>query len=190
MNEPRRESVFTYAAPALKFGSGASAEVGHDLAAFGARRVLLVTDAGVAATGHPDRIADQCRARGLEVVVYADARVEPTDESMDAAIAFAKDAQSQGSPFDAVLAVGGGSSIDTAKAVNLLITNPGELMDYVNAPVGRSAGWLMPVFTCSDSTSSTQIVVLSAPVPVVVGTATSGSSALSGARALPTGALM
>ena len=120
------ETVFTYAAPALKFGVGASAEVGHDLAALGARRVLLVTDPGVAATGHPDRIAEQCRGRGLEVVVYDAARVEPTDESLEAAIAFARDS----GPFDAVLAVGGGSSIDTAKAVNLLITNPGELMDY------------------------------------------------------------
>ena len=46
------ETVFTYAAPALKFG-WASAEIGHDLAALGARRVLLVTDPGVAATGHP-----------------------------------------------------------------------------------------------------------------------------------------
>ena len=58
------------------------------------------------------------------------------------------------------------------------------------ASVGRSAGWLIPVFTCSDSTSSTQIVVLSEPVPVVVGTATSGSSGWVGACALPTGALM
>ena len=55
---------------------------------------------------------------------------------------------------------------------------------------GRSAGWLMPVFTLSASTSITQIVVLSLPVPVVVGTATSGSSGCCGARALPTGALM
>ena len=53
------ETVFTYAAPALKFGAGASAEVGHDLAGYGARRVLLVTDPGVAATGHPARIAEQ-----------------------------------------------------------------------------------------------------------------------------------
>ena len=52
------ETVFTYAAPALKFGSGASAELGHDLAALGARRILLVTDPGVAATGHPERIAE------------------------------------------------------------------------------------------------------------------------------------
>ena len=58
------------------------------------------------------------------------------------------------------------------------------------ASVGRSRAWLIPVFTFWASTSSTQIVVDSAPVPVVVGTATSGLSACRGARPLPTGALM
>ena len=58
------------------------------------------------------------------------------------------------------------------------------------ARVGRSRAWLIPVFTFWASTSSTQIVVDSAPVPVVVGTATSGNSGFSGLRALPTGALM
>ncbi len=53
------ETVFTYGAPALKFGPGASAEIGYDLLQAGARRVLLVTDPGVAATGHPARIAEQ-----------------------------------------------------------------------------------------------------------------------------------
>ena len=57
------------------------------------------------------------------------------------------------------------------------------------ARVGRSRAWLMPDFTFSDSTSSTQIVVLSAPVPVVVGTATSGFSGTVGARPAPTGTL-
>ena len=135
------ETVFTYGAPALKFGAGASAEVGHDLASYGARRVLLVTDAGVAATGHPARIAEQVTARGLEVVVFDRARVEPTDESLVEAVEFARDA----GPFDAVLAVGGGSSIDTAKAVALLLTNPGELMDYVNAPVGKARAPVNPL---------------------------------------------
>ena len=58
------------------------------------------------------------------------------------------------------------------------------------ASMGRSRTWLMPVFTLSESTSITQIVVLSAPVPVVVGTATSGSSGLTGALPPPTGLLM
>src|SRR3954452_21010910 len=137
MTGPPSETVFTYAAPALKFGPGASAEVGHDLASYGARRVLLVTDAGVMATGHPTRIAEQIWQHGIETVVFDRARVEPTDESLDEAVAFARDAESTGGGSDAVAAVGGGSSIDTAKAVNLLRTNPGELMDYINAPVGK-----------------------------------------------------
>ena len=57
----------------------------------------------------------------------------------------------------------------------------------ITARVGRSRAWLIPVFTFSESTSSTQIVVLSEPVPVVVGTATSGLSGLTGACPLPTG---
>ncbi|MGZ4464701.1 MAG: hydroxyacid-oxoacid transhydrogenase [Nocardioides sp.] len=157
------ETVFTYAAPALKFGVGASGEVGHDLASYGARRVLLVTDAGVAATGHPARIAEQVEARGITVVTFDRARVEPTDDSMREAIDFAR---AEG-PFDAVLAVGGGSSIDTAKAVNLLTTNPGELMDYVNAPVGKALAPTQPLLplvaiptTTGTGSESTTICVL------------------------------
>ncbi|GAA2010650.1 hydroxyacid-oxoacid transhydrogenase [Nocardioides kribbensis] len=157
------ETIFTYAAPALKFGSGSSAEVGHDLAGFGARRVILVTDPGLAATGHPQRIAEQVRASGIEVVVFDQAHVEPTDESLQLAIDFARDA----GPFDAVVAVGGGSSIDTAKAVNLLTTNPGELMDYINAPVGKAlapVNRLLPLVavptTTGTGSESTTICVL------------------------------
>ena len=120
----------------MKFGSGASSEIGFDLASYDARRVLVVTDAGVAATGHPARIAAEVAACGIDVVVFDAVHVEPTDESLAAAVEFAR---SEG-PFDAFVAVGGGSSIDTAKAVNLLATNPGELTDYLNAPVGRGAG--------------------------------------------------
>ncbi len=157
------ETVFTYAAPALKFGPGASAEIGHDLRAYAARRVLLVTDPGVAATGHPERIAEQVRATGIEVVVFDRARVEPTDASLEEAVGFGRDA----GPFDAIVAVGGGSSIDTAKAVNLLTTNPGELMDYVNAPVGKAQApteRLLPLVAVPTTTGtgaeSTTICVL------------------------------
>lgn len=126
------ESVFTYGAPALKFGEGASDELGYDLAQLGARRALVITDAGVAATGVPERIAEQMRKFGVEAAVFDGVHVEPTDASMQAAIDWAR----TNGPWDAFVAVGGGSSIDTAKAVNLLLTNPGELLDYVNAPVG------------------------------------------------------
>lgn len=105
------ESVFTYGAPALKFGSGASAEIGFDLGQYGVRRVLVLTDAGVAATGAPARIAEQIAGFGMHAEVYDGVHVEPTDESLLAAIGHAR----ASGPWDAFVAVGGGSSIDTAK---------------------------------------------------------------------------
>jgi alcohol dehydrogenase class IV len=68
----------------------------------------------------------------IEAHVYDGVHVEPTDASLQQAI----DHATEHGPWDAYVAVGGGSSIDTAKAVNLLTTNPGELMDYINKPVG------------------------------------------------------
>jgi alcohol dehydrogenase class IV len=129
----RPESVFTYGAPQLKFGNGASDEIGYDLSRYGVRRVLVITDAGVAATGIPARVADQMAQFDVEAHVFDGVHVEPTDVSLMAAI---ESARSSG-PWDAYVAVGGGSTIDTAKAVNLLTTNPGELMDYINVPVGQ-----------------------------------------------------
>ncbi|MDN3351547.1 hydroxyacid-oxoacid transhydrogenase [Actinomadura sp. DC4] len=126
------ESVFTYGAPLLKFGAGASAEIGYDLSQYGVRRVLVVTDPGVAATGSPERVAEQMKTYGIEAQVFDGVRIEPTDEGMRAAIAYARES----GPWDAFVAVGGGSSIDTAKAINLLTTNDGELVDYLNPPIG------------------------------------------------------
>ena len=157
------ETVFTYGAPSLKFGPGASTELPHDLAALGAGRVLLVTDAGVMATGHPARIAERLTAAGLEVTTYDGTRVEPTDASLTAAADFARGS----GPFDVVLAVGGGSSIDTAKAVSLLVSNPGEVIDYVNLPVGGGRAPVQPLVplvavptTTGTGSESTTVCVL------------------------------
>jgi alcohol dehydrogenase class IV len=129
------ETVFTYGAPALKFGNGAADEIGYDLARLGARRVMVVTDAGIAVTGLPHRVADQMAVFDIAAQVFSGVHVEPTDASIRAAIEWAR----AHGPWDAFVAVGGGSSIDTAKAVNLMLTNPGDLLDYVNAPVGGGA---------------------------------------------------
>jgi alcohol dehydrogenase class IV len=157
------ESVFTYGAPALKFGLGASEEIGHDLQQYGARRILVLTDPGVAATGHPQRIADRVSALGTEAVVFDRVHVEPTDASIEEAVAFGR----EHGPWDAFVAVGGGSAIDTAKAVNLLTTNPGELMDYVNPPVGGGRAPVHPLAplvavptTTGTGSESTTICVL------------------------------
>ena len=157
------ESVFTYGAPQLKFGSGACDEIGFDLDALGARRVLVVTDPGVATTGHPQRVADSMASFGIEAQVYDGAHVEPTDVSLTAAVEAAR----ASGPWDAYVAVGGGSAIDTAKAINLLTTNPGELLDYVNVPVGGGQAPSQPLkplvavpTTTGTGSESTTICVL------------------------------
>jgi hydroxyacid-oxoacid transhydrogenase len=157
------ETVFTYGAPLLKFGAGAADEIGYDLSQYGARRVLVVTDPGVAATGAPARIAGQMGRFGIEAHVYDGVHVEPTDASLQAAI----DHAAEHGPWDAYVAVGGGSSIDTAKAVDLLATNPGELLDYVNRPVGEGRAPSRPLdplvavpTTTGTGAESTTICVL------------------------------
>src|SRR4051794_13793029 len=104
------ETIFTWGAPPLKFGWGASDEIGFDLGQYGARRVLILTDQGLAATEIPHRIADMLRRYDIEAEMFDGVHVEPTDESMESAIAYATE---QG-PWDHFVAVGGGSSIDTA----------------------------------------------------------------------------
>lgn len=126
------ETVFTWGAPAVKFGTGALDEIGYDVAQLGARRVLVLTDPGVAATGAPKRVVDSLAEHGVESVVFDAVHVEPTDESMNEAVSFAR---SHG-PFDGFVPVGGGSTIDTGKVVNLLTTHGGTLLDYINQPVG------------------------------------------------------
>jgi hydroxyacid-oxoacid transhydrogenase len=130
--EPAEESVFTWGAPPLKFGPGAVDEIGFDMAQHRARRVLILTDPRISELGVPARVADSLARYGISSEVFDGCHVEPTDDSMDKAAGYARE---QG-PWDGFVAVGGGSSIDTAKAVNLLTTDDGSLMDYVNKPIG------------------------------------------------------
>ena len=176
------ESVFTYGAPALKFGDGASDEIGYDLAQLGARRALVVTDIGIAATGIAQRVADQMAAFDVEAAIYDGVHVEPTDASMQAAIDWAR----AHGPWDAFVAVGGGSSIDTAKAVNLLLTNPGELLDYVNAPVGGGRAPTQPLHPLVAVPTTTGTGAESTTVCVLDVLAQRVKSGISHARLRPT----
>jgi hydroxyacid-oxoacid transhydrogenase len=131
MVEISNETVFTWGAPPIKFGIGATEELGADLRQLALERVLIVTDPGVAATGLPERVRRLLAEAGVKAEVYDQTHVEPTDESLRAAAELAR-----GGEWDGFLAVGGGSCIDTAKAVNLLTVDGGEVMEYVNPPVG------------------------------------------------------
>lgn len=152
------ESVFTYTAPSLVFGRGAIQDIAFHLR--DARKVLIVTDPGVAATGAAQRVID---VLPCQVVVWDDTHIEPTDESLRRIADYVR----RGGRWDAFIAIGGGSSIDTAKAANLMFTNPGDLLAYVNAPIGGGQAPEQPLkpliavpTTTGTGSESTTICVL------------------------------
>jgi len=126
------ETIFTMDTSSIKYGPGATREVGEELRRLGARRVLVVTDPTVARLAPVATTLGAIRAAGIEAELFDRTRVEPTDVSFGEAIAVATEGR-----FNAYVAVGGGSSIDTAKAANLYATYPAPLLTYVNAPIGR-----------------------------------------------------
>jgi hydroxyacid-oxoacid transhydrogenase len=128
---PIADMIFTMDTSSVKFGPGATREVGDDMADLGARRVMVVTDPHLTGSQPVAVAVESLRAAGIDAVLYDRARVEPTDRSFEDAISFATAGR-----FDGYVAVGGGSVIDTAKAANLYATYPAPLLTYVNAPIG------------------------------------------------------
>lgn len=128
-----RETAFNLDSSSIRFGPGVTRELGADMVASGARRVMLLTDARLA---HGEAVAvalASLRAAGIDAVLFDEVRVEPDDASFQAAIAFARDGG-----FEGFVAVGGGSVMDTAKAANLYVCWPQEnFLAYVNPPIGR-----------------------------------------------------
>src|SRR5690349_3024148 len=126
------ETVFTMDTSSIKVGRGATREVGFDLVNLGVKRVMVVTDPNLADSESVHVVLEAIRAQGVDATLYAQTRVEPTDQSFKDAIAFA-----QKGNFDGYVAVGGGSVMDTAKAANLYATYPADFFDYVNPPIGK-----------------------------------------------------
>jgi hydroxyacid-oxoacid transhydrogenase len=125
------ETVFTWGAPPLVFGRGAFEETGHHATSLGLRHVAIVSDPGLAGLGLTDRAGGLLRDAGITSTAFTDVHIEPTDESLATAGAWAREARADG-----YLAIGGGSVIDTAKAMNLLASNDGQLAEYLNPPIG------------------------------------------------------
>jgi hydroxyacid-oxoacid transhydrogenase len=98
----------------------------------GATRVLVVTDPNLSNSEPVKITVDALKAAGIDAVLFDKVRIEPTDQSFKEAIAFAVDGD-----FDGYVAVGGDSTMDTAKAANLYATHPADFLDYVNPPIGK-----------------------------------------------------
>lgn len=109
----------------MLFGWGSVEQVGEYVAEFDAERALVVTDSGVEAAGVLDPLLASIDDAGKEYEVWAGVEPDPTDEVVHEAAAAYDEADA-----DLVLGVGGGSSIDTAKAAAILATNDGDILDY------------------------------------------------------------
>lgn len=122
----------------LVFGPGTVSRAGEIAVSLGGTRVLLVTDRGLVTAGHAGRVESALRAAGLAVTVYDAVRENPTTEDVDRCLALARE-----SGADLLVGLGGGSSLDTAKGANFLLTNGGRMQDYWG--VGRAARPMLPL---------------------------------------------
>jgi hydroxyacid-oxoacid transhydrogenase len=129
----KKDIAFEMAISNVRYGVGVTSEVGMDLADLGSRLAIVVTDPVVACLPPARTVFESLEHNRVPFVVYDRVRIEPTEDSFLEAIAFARE-----HAFDALIAVGGGSTIDTAKAVNLYTTYPApDFLDYVNPPIGK-----------------------------------------------------
>ena len=125
------DTAYEIATSNIRFGPGTTKEIGMDLKDLGLKRVMVLTDPNLREQAPVQTALAAIAEAGVEYALFDQVRVEPTDASFKAAIAYAQ----QG--FDGFVAVGGGSVMDTAKAANVYTTYPADFLAYVNAPIGR-----------------------------------------------------
>lgn len=119
--------LFRYEIPtAIEFGNGSISTLAEHVKALGGTKVLVVGDPGVVQAGVVNRLTDPLEAASIPYVVFSEIEADPDIASVEAGTALAK---SEG--CDLVVGVGGGSSLDTAKAIGIMLTNPGHIRDYV-----------------------------------------------------------
>jgi alcohol dehydrogenase class IV len=140
------ESAFSVDISSIVFGPGVLKEAGEHARALGMKRAALFTDKRVGALECVADALASLRAARIDVAIYDEVKVEPTDESFLAASLFAAEGR-----FDGFVSVGGGSAMDTCKAANLYSSHPAPFLDYVNAPIGAGRpvpGTLKPHIAC------------------------------------------
>ena len=122
----------------IVFGGGAIEKLGELVRQYGGSRVLLVTDPGIVAAGHVQRAEKSLSAAGVHVARFDGVVENPTTDVVDACLAVARQEQ-----IDFLIGLGGGSSLDTAKGCNFLLTNGGRMEDYCG--VGKATRPMLPL---------------------------------------------
>jgi alcohol dehydrogenase class IV len=125
-------NIFQFRAPArIVFGPDSSEKVGEIARELGSKAPLVMTDPSLHRIGVTAGVEKSLREAGLRVEVFAEVMTEPTLTSVESAVAFFRERG-----CDLIVAIGGGSSIDSAKAVSLLLGNEGKLSEYQQRRVG------------------------------------------------------
>ena len=128
--------VATFRVPAqITCGCGAAETVGTEAKRLGGTRCFLIGDPNLVKVGVPERMVALLKAEGVETRLWTDVEPEPSVQSIEGAAAAAREFR-----CDLVVAVGGGSALDTAKAVTLLTRNPGVLEDYFGIGLVKQRG--------------------------------------------------
>lgn len=109
----------------LVFGNGSIERIGEFSRELSARKVLIVTDQGIVAAGHLDRVHRLLEAAHIQTVIFDRVKENPTTLDVNACFEFSKAKE-----IDTIVGLGGGSSMDVAKGCNFLLTNGGCMMDY------------------------------------------------------------
>jgi alcohol dehydrogenase len=122
----------------IVFEQDALRRVGELACGLNGHRVLLVTDPGIAAVGHPGRASEILQASGLEVTIFDGVRENPDALDIERCVEAAK-----GLAIDLIIGLGGGSSLDTAKGCNFILTNGGRMQDYWG--VGKATRAMLPM---------------------------------------------
>jgi len=159
------ETIFGLESTQLKFGRNCLNELGWELSKYNFKKILLVVDPVLKDFGVTQKILDQIKSSGEEVITFDHITVEPTLKSFELASLFALE-----NSFDLIIAAGGGSTIDTAKVINLIKVCGGKIMDYVNAPIGKGmkpTSQLLPLIaiptTSGSGSEATTVAVLDIP---------------------------
>jgi len=161
------DTIFTIKVAPAKIGIGATLELGFELKRRGAEKILVVTDKVISEkTDICQRLVDAVKSNGLKVDVWDGVEPEPSRHSMEEGISYAKREK-----YDAFVGLGGGSSIDTAKVINLYTTYPtDDFFDYIAKPTGKGKeipGTLKPLIavptTSGTGSETTSVAVIDLP---------------------------
>jgi len=156
------DSVFTINLPFIKFGFGVAKEVGYEAKRLGLKKVLLVVGKRLLQTKLYEEIKYSIENENIKVYVTDKVHIEPEDQAILECYREIKSLD-----IDGFVAFGGGSTIDTAKTLNLLYTYPADLMDYINKPIGKGIippGPLKPLIaiptTAGTGSETTSVAVI------------------------------